>query len=179
VVSKDSLDKTDQRDRGWAVRVGAAVVGLAALAAGAVAVFATADGTGSAALVAAGVALLALAILGERIESLDTPGVKLKLYQASRRLSAEADAAEAAGDTDAAARLRAQAEQLRSIADPIAIRYEALRRDQPSGLARTIQLEAQIAQARDVARQGRSWDRQAVRGLFDSGSEVCGFLRSG
>jgi hypothetical protein len=88
VVSKDSLDKTDQRDRGWAVRVGAAVVGLAALAAGAVAVFATADGTGSAALVAAGVALLALAILGERIESLDTPGVKLKLYQASRRLSA-------------------------------------------------------------------------------------------
>lgn len=80
------------------VRGMAAALGAAAFVAGGVAVFVTDNGTGSGALVAAGVALGALALFGDRISSFGVAGAQVNLVQASQELQAAADRA-AAGVT--------------------------------------------------------------------------------
>jgi hypothetical protein len=151
--------------RAW-VRGISATLGAGALAAGGVAVYVTDNGTGSAALVAAGVALGALALFGDRIASVGVAGTQISLVQASTQLQAEADEADAAGNHVAADRLRAQAAQLLALARPAAERYELLR-DQPSGRERTAGMTALVQEARSAARSDQ-WDSESVRQLFQT-----------
>lgn len=146
------------------VRGMAAALGAAAFVAGGVAVFVTDNGTGSGALVAAGVALGALALFGDRISSFGVAGAQVNLVQASQELQAAADRAAAGGDLDSADRLREQADELLRLARPAADRYEQLR-EQPPGRARTAGMTALVQEARGAARSER-WDPERVRGLF-------------
>ena len=153
--------------RPW-VRGVAAVLGAAAFAAGSVAVFVTNNGTGSGALVAAGLAFGALALFGDRIASIRVAGAQVDLIQeASEELQAAADRADAAGDLDTADRLREQADELIRLARPVAERYEQLRR-QPAGRERTAGMTALVHEARAAARSEK-WVPDKVRELFQSG----------
>jgi len=154
--------------RAW-VRVVAATLGAAVLAAGGVAVFVTDNGTGSAALVAVGAALGALALFGDRIASMGVAGAQFSLVQASTQLQAAADEADAAGDPVAADRLREQAAQLLQLAQPAAERYEQLRQ-RPSGRERTRRMTALVQEARSAARSER-WEPESVRQLFQTGGD--------
>ena len=69
-------------------RVAVALIGVALLAAGAIAVFVTDNGTGSAALVGVGAALLLAAGLWERLESFELGGAKLSLRDEARPVAA-------------------------------------------------------------------------------------------
>ena len=147
----------------------AATVGAGALVAGGIAVFVTDNGTGSAALIAAGVVLGALALFGDRIASVDVAGAQITLAQASTQLQAAADEADAAGNSVAADRLRAQAARLLELAGPVAERYEQLR-EQPSGRERTTGMTALVQEARSAARS-EQWDAESVRQLFQTGRD--------
>jgi hypothetical protein len=93
-----------------------AAVGLATLAAGAVAVFVSNNEAGAAALVAAGTVLTGLVVLGDRLESLEYGGMKLQLLAADKFKAAEA--AELIGDPVLAETLREEAQALIDQARP-------------------------------------------------------------
>jgi hypothetical protein len=124
--------------------LGIAALGVALIAAGAVAVFVVDNGTGAAALLSAGVVLLAIVFLGDRLETLRWGGLELTLRR-------QADAAAAAGDHELEQQLRAAADTLAQRAAPIASSYEAVRRSMRSGTARTAAMEADVARAREDA----------------------------
>lgn len=135
-------DRSDLRDVVTSVptwlRVGIAVVGALVLAIGAVAVFRTTNGNGSAALVAAGLALIVLAVLTERLQSIEAAGLKLQLSTAMAEAEAEdaeqaAEHADDAGKPDEAQRLRSQADALRRTARITGAAYEGLRARQRPG----------------------------------------------
>lgn len=157
---------------GWA-RVGIALVGTAVLLIGARAVFATENGTGSAALIAAGLALVFLAVLVERLESLEAAGLKLQLRKAEVEAAADsreraADAAAQAGDDDEAKRLRAEAQELRGKAQIVGAAYEGLRSRMPAGWERTAHLDRLL---REAAQQVPAVDAAALRELFRAGGD--------
>lgn len=99
------------------VRLLLGVVGVVFVGAGATAVFVTSNGAGSAALLAFGSALLVLAALGHRVESLQLGGAKLKLRAAAAEKYARAEESERHGDVVGADRLRSQARGLLEAAD--------------------------------------------------------------
>src|SRR5688500_9076676 len=76
------------------------LLGVALLALGAIAVFFTANGTGSAALVTAGAVLVGLSVLAERLEGVELAGLKMGLKAASKASEKEraAIAADRSGD---------------------------------------------------------------------------------
>jgi hypothetical protein len=151
------------------IRVVVAVIGVSLLAVGATAVFATENGTGSAALVSIGAVLLVAAGLWDRLESLEFAGAKLQL-RIVEQLRRRADEAEARGDHTVADALRAEAQALLDEARPVAASYEQLRQSLAPGPERTAKLEQRVAQARAAAR-GKGHEPAEVRQLFDSGSE--------
>jgi hypothetical protein len=144
-------------------------MGVGLLAAGAVAVFATNNGTGSAALVAIGAALLIAAGMWDRLESLEFAGTKLQL-RIVEQLRDSAAKAEARGDTAGAAALRAEAQALLDEARPVAASYEQLRESLAAGPERTAELERQVEKAREAARQGDHERAEVVR-LFETGTD--------
>jgi hypothetical protein len=73
------------------------------------AVFLSTNGTGTGVLVAFGGIVLVLALLGDRIESLEFGGTKLKMRAAAAEKFALAEDSENRGDRVTAARLRAEA----------------------------------------------------------------------
>ena len=143
-----------------------AFAGIALLATGAVAVFVSDNTTGTAALVAAGLALVVIATFGDRIESLEGAGLKLQLAAASQ--FAAATEAEAAGDVDKAARLRADGRALLETARSIASEYSTIRATEESGWERTARMDDLVRQASPLAKGASP---TAVRQLFDSGDE--------
>jgi hypothetical protein len=145
------------------VDIGVAVLAVGLMGAGAVAVFAIKNGTGAAALLAAGVALLALVILRERIETLRWGDLELTLRR-------QADVAAAEGDHELERGLIAAADSLASRAAPIAGSYETVRGSMPAGPQRTAAMEAEIARAREDARSG-SFQSDEVIELFRSGTD--------
>jgi hypothetical protein len=150
---------------------GALVVGGASLLlAGAVAVFVSTNATGTAALVTAGVVLIAIAAYGDRIESVEAGGMKFQLTQAAASQLVAAEKAEAEGNLNEATRLRSEAAQLLKAAQSAAASYEQIRATHGPSWQRTAQLEALVTQqARDLASAFRT--REAVQELFDSGKE--------
>lgn len=157
---------------GWA-RVATGLVGTAVLLIGARAVFATENATGSAALVAAGLALVFLAVLVERLESLEAAGLKLQLRKAEAEAEADsreraADAAAEAGQDEEAERLRAEARELRGRAQVVGAAYEGLRSRMPAGWERTAHLDRLL---REAAQQVPAVDAAALRELFQSGGD--------
>jgi len=150
--------------------------GAAALVAGAVAVFETNNGAGTAALLGVGLALLVIAAFGYRIVKLRGGGVEVELAQvavrsAAAHLEVAATRAELHGDDEAAAAFRAQAEavlDLAQLAAPAANAYERLRQTMESGYERTAKQQEIVDQARMAAR-ARDHDPAEVRELFNSG----------
>jgi hypothetical protein len=136
------------------IRVAVALAGVGMLAAGVVAVFATENGTGSAALVAVGAALLIAAGMWDRLESLEFGGAKVQL-RIVERLRDRAAEAEARGDRAVAEALRAEAQALLDEARPFAASYERLRESLAPGPERTGKLEDIVAEARAAARRRR------------------------
>lgn len=133
------------------------------MATGAVAVFVSTNTTGTAALIAAGVVLVAIATYGDRIETVEAAGVKVALSKL-----AAADRAEAAGDVATADRLRGEAADLLEEARSLATRYKTIRATKASSWERTAQLEALLRQSHALA---ATYSPKAVRELFRSGDE--------
>lgn len=131
--------------------------------------FVTDNGTGSAALVTVGAALLVAAGLWDRLESLEFAGTKMQL-RVVERLGQRAEEAEARGDVAVAAELRAEAQAFLAEARPLAASYERLRDSLAAGPARTARLESVVAEARAAARRG-GYDASQVRELFKSGTD--------
>jgi hypothetical protein len=150
-------------------RVVAFVVGTALLVTGAVAVFRTANAIGSATLVAAGTVIAALALFGDQLESLEGGGVKIQLRAAASKLE-QARLAEAAGDAQGAADLRAEAQLLIAAIEPIAAQYEKVRETTPGGRDRTNRLGELVRQAEEMGKLGFV-TTDAIEQLFGSGQD--------
>jgi len=149
-----------------AVRIGASVLGISLLATGAVAVFVTTNSVGSSALIAAGTVVIVLALFANQLESIEGGGVKIQLGAVASKLE-EARLADAAGDTEEAAKLRAEAQLLFSAIEPIAAKYEEIRESSPYGRERTEKMSDLVQQARQMAKLGFV-NTEAIEQLFNS-----------
>ncbi|NEK87673.1 hypothetical protein GCU60_18195 [Blastococcus saxobsidens] len=155
---------------GGLARPALAFAGVALLVTGAVGVFVSTNATGTAALVAAGLALVAIAVYGDRIETVEAAGLKVQLQQAAASQLVAATEAEAAGDLQGAQRLREQAARLLEAARTVATRYQAIRATQPSSWQRTERLQELIAEESRTL-SGAVDSPEAVRELFRAGDE--------
>jgi hypothetical protein len=153
---------------GWAQWL-AASVGGALAATGAVAVFVTNNSAGAGSLVAAGVVVGALGMFANTIQSVKGGGVELVLARAAASTLEDAEEAEQQGQTAVAQALREQAKHLMCDVEPFASRYEQLRRDNPSGWTRTLELERLSAESARIL--APYVDRACVEELFDAGTE--------
>jgi hypothetical protein len=170
-LSRDRMKRKLGIPRSWAAavpRLFAGVLGAATLGAGAVAVFATKNANGSAALIAAGAVLCLVAMVGEGGLIRGPGGWEVRWPEKRRELLDDADAADAAGNKKAAKELRSQAEQL-NVLGPLAERYAKARR-QPPGPQRTRQLSSIVQEAIEHAEQ-LDLDREAVANLFHAGDD--------
>ena len=147
-------------------RLGTATVGIALLAGGALAVFVTTNSVGASALVAAGTVLVALALLADQLQSVEGGGFKLQLYEIAAKLQ-EASEADAIGDTDAAEELRRDAQELLTVMQPLAEKYEELRELRPAGRSRTEAMGTLVRQAQEMANLD-SVSQDTVEELFRS-----------
>jgi hypothetical protein len=127
------------------------VLGAASFGTGVAAVFVTANGTGTAVLLGFGGIMLVLALLGDRIESLEFGGSRLRMRAAAAEKFALAEDSERRGDSITAARLRAEAQTLMDAAGPIAVEYRAIRGAMPYGPERTTAMKSVVARARKLA----------------------------
>src|SRR4051812_40516237 len=145
-------------------RAGVAFAGVGLLITGAIGVFVSTNSAGTAALVAAGLVLLAMAIYGDRITAIEGGGLKLQLQEAAASRLAAANEAEAEGDLVSASKLRDEAVQLIDAAQSVASAYEAVRSGSVSSWNRTARLESLVQQAKDLINMGQS--PEAVEQLF-------------
>src|SRR5690606_38754817 len=106
------------------------------------------NGTGTGVLIAFGGAVVVLAALGNRIESLEFGGTRLRLRAAAAERFALAEESERHGAPDVADRLRAEARALLDAAGPIAADYLSTRRSMRAGPERTRAMEEVVARAR-------------------------------
>ena len=130
------------------LRVAAVVFGAAVFGAGVAAVFVTENGTGAAALLAIGAAAMALALLGDRVQTVEMGGVSLTIRDLARETYGLAQDAEQRGDEESAAGLRIVAGELEALARG----YRRLRGSMRAGDERTQALEHVVAEARKLAR---------------------------
>lgn len=145
--------------------------GAALLVVGAVAVFATPNGTGAAALVAAGAALVVVAFLVERLQSVEAAGMKFVLgaQAAARTKEQEALVAEAGGNHEKAERLRREAAEIRDAAAVTGRMYEHLRSNMDSSWQRTQKIEELFG---ELTRSTPSaLDSDVVSEIFNEGSD--------
>lgn len=127
------------------------MLGAGSFGAGVAAVFLSANGTGTGVLVAFGGIVLVLALLGDRIESLEFGGTKLKMRALAAEKFALAEDSEDRGDSVTAAKLRAEAQALLEAAGPIAAEYRTVRGSMRPGPERTMAMERVVARARKLA----------------------------
>jgi hypothetical protein len=133
-------------------------------AGGVIAVFVTATGGGSTALIGVGAALILLSALGDRIEALEIGGARLNLRDLARDRLALADQKAAAGDPTASRELRHQGLALARLANEYAHRRRTMR----SGPRRTAALEHIVEQLGRLA-QEHPFDPAVVWDWFDRG----------
>lgn len=146
------------------------LLGIASFGAGATAVFVSANGTGTGVLLAFGGTVFVLALLGDRVESLEFGGTKVKMRAAAAERYALADDAEGRGDSITAAKLRAEAQLLMQAASPVAAEYQTVRSSMPAGRARTMAMEGIVARARELAHE-QPFDRAEVVRWLQEGSD--------
>ena len=154
----------------WA-RILLGIMGVCAFGAGVVAVFITENGTGTGALITIGGVMLALAVLGDRVESLEFGGGKLRLRAAAAEKYALAEESDYRGDTAAAAQLRAEARALLEAAGPIASEYRTVRDAMPAGWERTMKLERIVADARQLGAEQAFEPDEVLRWLREGSEE--------
>jgi hypothetical protein len=165
------MDRNFEMPTSWTAglpRLLSSVLGTVTLGAGAVAVFVTKNANGSAALIVAGTVLCLVAMVGEGGVIRGPGGWEVRWPEKTRELLDEADAADVAGDDEAAKQLREQAKQLK-VLGPLAERYAKARR-QPPGSQRTGQLSSIVQEAVERAEQ-LDLDREAVANLFHTGDD--------
>lgn len=146
-------------------------LGAASLGVGVAALFISANGTGTGVLIAFGGVVLVLALLGDRIDSLEFGGTKLKLRAAAVQKFALADESERQGDSVTASRLRAEGHALLTAAGPIASEYQMVRSSMAPGAARTMAMEQVVARARQLAVEQRFDPAQVRRWLREGNDE--------
>ena len=129
------------------IRAAAGVLGVAVFGTGVLAVFVTENGGGAAALLAIGAAFMVIAVLGDRVQSVELGGVNLTLRDLARQTYALAREAEHRGDEESAARLRTVAGELEALARG----YRRLRSSMRAGHERTRALEHVMTEARRLA----------------------------
>jgi len=145
------------------------LVGVVTLAAGGVAVFATSNEVGSAALVTAGVAIAGVSVFANRIRGFEAAGVRLEFVRQARDVSRQAERARAAGDVGRAEELEHRADRLLAAATTVGSRYEELRRSEPPGWERTSRMEGALRDARAVDPDGLTASH--VADIFGTGRE--------
>jgi hypothetical protein len=150
-------------------RIGASALGISLLVTGAVAVFATTNSVGSSALIVAGTVVIVLALFANQLESVEGGGFKIQLHAVASKLE-EARLADAAGDTEEAGKLRAEAQLLFAALEPIAAQYEEIRQGSPYGRERTQKMAELVRQARQMATLGFV-STEAIEQLFNSGQD--------
>ena len=147
------------------IRVAAVVFGAAVFGTGVAAVFATENGTGAAALLAIGAAAMALAVLGDRVKSVEMGGVSLTIRDIARETYGLARDAEQRGDEASAAGLRVVARELEALARG----YRRLRGSMRASKERTRALEHVVAEARNLAKTD-GLQAADVRTWFEEGT---------
>ncbi|MEU6576771.1 hypothetical protein [Streptomyces sp. NPDC046805] len=153
------------------LRVVMGLLGVASFGTGVLAVFVTQNGTGAAVLLAFGGGLLVLALLGNRIESLEVGGAKLRLRAAAAERFALAEESDRRGDTVAAGRLRAEAQALLDAAGSVADDYRTVRGTMPSGPQRTRAMEEVVSRARRLAEEQSFEAAEVLRWLREGSDE--------
>jgi hypothetical protein len=133
--------------------------------AGAAAVFVTDNGTGAAALLAIGAAALVLAVLGDRVQSVELGGVNLTIRDLARETFALAQEAEKRGDDQSAEQLRKVGDELQGLARA----YRRLRGSMRASRERTRALEHVMTEARELS-QSDALDPTDVATWFDEGT---------
>lgn len=163
----ESLVRTAPIALRWAMGLSGAVL----LLAGAVAVFRTSNGSGTAALITAGVVLIIVAVLTERLESIEAVGMKIgmRAQAAAKAKENAAVTADENGEHEEANRLRRQAAELREIAAATGRTYERIRSQMGSGWHRTERIERLLEDAMRSAPQ--VLDAEVIRELFNEGSD--------
>lgn len=152
-------------------RVLLAVFGVGSFGAGVAAVFLTSNGTGSGVLVGLGGTVVVLALLWDRIESLEFGGSKVRMRAAAAEKFALAEDSERQGDSIAAAELRAQGQALMDLAGPIAADYRTIRTSMPSGRERTVAMQRVVAKARQLATEQQFESAEVARWLREGTDE--------
>ncbi|MFD9031031.1 hypothetical protein ACFVZW_07775 [Streptomyces sp. NPDC059567] len=147
-----------------------ALLGAGSFGIGGLAVFATENGTGAAALIVFGGVLILLALLGSRIESLEFGGATLRMRAAAAERFALAEESEHQGDSATAGKLRAEARALLDAAGPVATDYSSVRGSMRAGASRTRAMEQVLARARDLA-QEQSFERAEVMRWLREGTD--------
>ncbi|MEU6260844.1 hypothetical protein [Streptomyces sp. NPDC047043] len=135
------------------------------------AVFVTQNGTGTGVLLAFGGVLLVLALLGNRIESFELGGAKLRLRAAAADRFALAEESERRGDTTTAGRLRAEAQALLDAAGPIAADYRSVRGSMRPGPERTRAMEEVVSRARRLSEDQPFEPAEVLRWLREGSDE--------
>jgi hypothetical protein len=158
-------------------------VGAGLVAAGAVAVFITHNDAGTAALLAVGTVFVALAVVGDRIQTIKYRELEIQLAEqhaehAERRADLAFRAAaelESAGNPEEAARFRSEGlEELRELRS-IGKSYLSTRSTMPSGWERTMRMEEDFRRARQEASRRHPTPDQVDRLLRgDDGERISG-----
>jgi hypothetical protein len=147
------------------------LLGAGSFGTGVLAVFVTQNGTGTGVLLALGGVLLVLALLGDRPESFELGGARLRLRAAAAETYALAEESERQGDTATARRLRAEAQALLEAAGPITSRYRSVRSSMPPSAERTRAMEEIVSQARRLAEEQRFEPAEVLRWLQEGNDE--------
>jgi hypothetical protein len=135
------------------------------------AVFVSQNGTGTGVLLGFGGVLLVLALLGNRIESLEFGGATLRLRAAAAERFALAEESERQGDSITAGRLRAEAQALLDAAGPIAADYRQVRGSMRSGRARTRAMQEVVSRARHLSEEQTFEPAEVLRWLREGSDE--------
>lgn len=158
------MSLSDRDDSGGVIRLGVGLLGILVFSMAVVAVFRTGNGAGSAALVAVGVAVILLALLGDRVQALELGGAKLSLRDVARNRFAVARERELAGDAKGAIELRRQGLALERLANQYAYRRRSMR----GGHQRTQMLEHIVVQLTQLAKD-HTFDPMDVWDWFNRG----------
>lgn len=153
------------------VRLLMGLLGGGSFGVGVLAVFKTQNGTGAGVLLAFGGALLVLALLGNRIESFEFGGTKLRMRAAAAEKFALAEDSERKGDIATADQLRAQAQALLDTAGPIAADYRSVRGAMRPGTDRTRVMEEVVDRARRLAAEQPFEPAEVLRWLREGRDE--------
>lgn len=148
-----------------ALRVGIGLFGLATFAVGVIAVFATTNGAGAAALLAIGAACGGLAVLGDRVQSVTIGGATLTLRDLARQAFALAGEAELRGEHALAEELRAAGNELQDLARA----YRRVRGSMRAGDERTNVMERVIDETRELSLSD-AFEAIDVSKWFDEGT---------